>query len=107
AFRRTSVHIERAVARAGVYVLIVRVEYADRETERYVLPLATVMEARYMAPHALVASLALPGQAATVGDALEDAPSARALLSAVVGRARAAGSGGTIDAEAFTELHVP
>ena len=106
-YRLTGVRIEEAVALAGVYVLIARVEYANRETERYVLLLATVTEARYMAPHAIVASLALPGQDATLVDALEDGPSARALLSAVVGRARAEGSGGTIDAEAFTELHVP
>src|SRR5262249_35250581 len=68
---------------------------------------ATVMETRYLAPHAIVASLALPGQDATLVDALEDGPLARALLSAVVERARAAGSDGTIDAEAFTELEVP
>jgi maltose alpha-D-glucosyltransferase/alpha-amylase len=106
-FRLTEVAIEEAVGLAGVYVLIVRVEYADRETERYVLPLATVMETRYVAPHAIVAALALPGQDATLVDAMEDGPSARMVLGAVVGRARAAGSGGTIDAEAFIDLEVP
>jgi maltose alpha-D-glucosyltransferase/alpha-amylase len=106
-YRLTAVRIEEAVALAGVYVLVARVEYADRETERYVLPLATVTEARYVAPHAMVASLSLPGQDATLVDAMEDGPSARAVLSAIVTRQRAAGSGGTVDAEAFTELEVP
>jgi maltose alpha-D-glucosyltransferase/alpha-amylase len=106
-FRLTAVRIEEAVGLAGVYMLIARVEYADLETEHYVLPLATVMETRYVAPHAIVASLALPGQDATLVDAMEDGPSARMVLGAVVGRARAVGSGGTIDAEAFTELEVP
>ena len=40
-------------------------------------------------------------------DAMEDGPSARALLAAVVARARAPGKGGTVDAEAFTELEAP
>jgi maltose alpha-D-glucosyltransferase / alpha-amylase len=106
-FRLTSVRIEEAVPLGGVYVLVVRVEYADREAERYVLPLATVTETRYVAPHAMVALLALPGQDATLVDAMEDGPSARAVLAAVVGRLRAAGSGGTIDAMPFTELEVP
>src|SRR5262249_42896184 len=92
---------------AGIYMLVLRVEYADRETERYVLPLATVTEARYVAPHAIVASLALPGQDATLVDAMEDGPSARAVLSAIVNRTPATGTGGTIDAEAFTTLEVP
>jgi len=106
-FRLTAVRIEEAVSLAGVYVLIARVEYADRETERYVLPLATVTEARYLAPHAIVASLAMPGQDATLVDAMEDGPSARALLSAVVAHTHAPGAGGTIDAMPFSALEVP
>ena len=42
--RRRRSHIEEAVALGGVYVLVARVEYADREAERYVLPLATVTD---------------------------------------------------------------
>jgi len=106
-FRLTGVRVEEAVALGGVYLLIARVEYADRETERYVLPLATVAEPRYIAPHALVATLRLPDGEATLVDAVEDAPSSRALLSAVVSRTRVAGKGGTVDAEAFTALEVP
>ena len=40
-FRVTAVRVEEATALGGVYVLVVRVEYANRETERYVLPVAT------------------------------------------------------------------
>ena len=54
-----------------------------------------------------IATLALPGQDATLVDAMEDGPSARAVLAAVVGRTRAAGTGGTIDATPFTDLEVP
>jgi len=106
-FRVTSVRIEEAVALGGVFVLVARIEYADHETERYVLPLATVMEARYLAPHAIVATLALPGQDATLVDAMEDGPSARAVLAAVISRTHAAGFGGTIDALPVGELEAP
>ena len=106
-FRLTAVRIEEAAVLGGVFVLVVRVEYADRETERYVLPLATVMEPRYVAPHAIVATLALPGQDATLVDAMEDGPSARMVLAAVIARTRATGSGGTIDAMPFTDLESP
>ena len=49
---------KRRSSLGGVYVLVARVEYADREAERYVLPLATVTETRYVAPHAAVAHAA-------------------------------------------------
>jgi maltose alpha-D-glucosyltransferase/alpha-amylase len=106
-FRVTAVRVEEATALGGVYVLVVRVEYANRETERYVLPVATVVEPRYVAPHAIIATLALPGQDATLVDAMEDGPSARAVLAAVVARTRATGTGGTMDAMPFTALEVP
>jgi maltose alpha-D-glucosyltransferase/alpha-amylase len=106
-FRVTSVRIEEAVALGGVFVLVARIDYADHETERYVLPLATVIEARYLAPHAIVATLSLPGQDVTVVDAMEDGPSARAVLAAVISRTHAAGFGGTIDALPVGELEAP
>ena len=59
-----------------------------------------------MAPHAVVAPLRLPDGDATLVDAMEDGPSARALLAAVVARARAPGVGGTDRREPFTELEV-
>jgi maltose alpha-D-glucosyltransferase / alpha-amylase len=105
--RLTSVRIEEAASLGGVYVLVVRIEYADRETERYVLPLATVTETRYLAPHAAVAHLRLPEGEAILVDAMEDGASARAVLAAVVARTRAAGVGGVIDAMPFRELESP
>jgi maltose alpha-D-glucosyltransferase/alpha-amylase len=106
-FRLTSIRIDEAVELGGVFVLVARVEYADREPERYVLPLATVTEARYVAPHAIVAQLSTPGQDVTLVDAMEDGPSARAVLAAVVAQTRAEGFGGTIDATPLTPLDVP
>jgi len=106
-FRLSAVRIEEAAALGGVQVLVARVEYADREAERYVLPLATVMEQRYLAPHAIVAHLRLPEGEATLVDAMEDGPSARALLATVVARTRSPGLNGAIDASPYTELEVP
>ena len=103
-FRLTAVHIEEAVALGSVYMLVARVEYADRDAERYVLPLATVTDSRYVAPHAVVATLRLPEGEAPLVDAMEDGPSARALLAALVARTRAAGVGGTVDATPLAEL---
>jgi maltose alpha-D-glucosyltransferase/alpha-amylase len=106
-FRLTSIRIEEAVELGNVFVLVARIEYADRETERYVLPLATVMEARYVAPHAIVAQLTMPGQDATLVDAMEDGPSARAVLAAIIARTRAPGFGGAIDATPLIPLEAP
>jgi len=106
-FRLTSVRIDEAAPLGDVFVLVVRVEYADHEAERYVLPLATVTETRYLAPHAVVAHLATPGQDTTLVDAMEDGTSARAVLAAIVGRTRVSGFGGAIDAMPFTELEIP
>ena len=106
-FRLTAVHIEEAVALGSVYMLVARVEYADRDAERYVLPLATVTDNRHIAAHSVVATLRLPEGEAPLVDAMEDAPSARALLAALVARTRAAGVGGTVDATPLAELEVP
>ena len=76
----------------GVYVLVARVEYADHEAERYVVPLAMVTDTRHVAPHAVVATLRLPKAMRPLVDAMEERASARALLAAVVARTRAAAS---------------
>jgi maltose alpha-D-glucosyltransferase/alpha-amylase len=106
-FRLTSIRIEEAVELGDVFLLVARVEYADREAERYVLPLGTVTEARYVPPHAIVAQLSMPGQDATLVDAMEDGPSARAVLAAIIAGTRAPGFGGVIDATPLIPLEAP
>src|SRR4029077_5599886 len=97
AFRITGTRIIEAVAFGGVYVLIVRTDYADHETERYVVPVAVAGEGRVPAAHAMLAVLrvpGLPGGEAPLVDAMEDGASARALLEAVRVRIRALGARG-------------
>jgi maltose alpha-D-glucosyltransferase/alpha-amylase len=108
--RITAVSLVEAVALGGVYVLVARVEYADRETERYVLPLGVVSDGRPLAAHAIVAGLRipeLPGGEGTLVDATEEASGARALLGAIQRRARALGAGGTVEAIPFGDIEVP
>ena len=42
AFRVSAIRIEEAVALGGAYLLIARVEYADRDPDEYVIPVAVV-----------------------------------------------------------------
>ncbi len=105
-FRVTAVHIEEAVALGGVFVLVVRVEYADRDAERYVLPLATVTEAAHVAPHAVVATLR-PARRRSAARRRDGGRPVGARAAGGAGRARARpGAGGTVDATPLTELEV-
>ena len=102
--------IVEAVALDGVFMLIVRTDYADHETERYVVPLAVIADGRAVPPNAIVAVLRAPGLQGGEGmlvDAMEDGPSARALLEALRARTRALGAGGSIAALSFVPLEIP
>jgi maltose alpha-D-glucosyltransferase/alpha-amylase len=104
--RVTAVRVEDAVALGAVYIMLARVEYADSEPERYVLPLAlaAVDPAHPAAPPAVVAVLRTPGGETALLDALEDSVPARALLQALLQRRRATGADGVIEAMLFGDL---
>jgi maltose alpha-D-glucosyltransferase/alpha-amylase len=106
-FRVTGTHIEDTVALGGVHVLVARVEYAQREAERYVLPLAVVPATQTVAPYALAALLHMPGGDAQLVDAMEHGEAARAVLNALAAHTRAPGTSGSIEAKPFTALLPP
>jgi maltose alpha-D-glucosyltransferase/alpha-amylase len=111
-YRMTGARVVESVALGGVYVLVARIDYADHETERYVMPLAVSVGADERPPpaHAVVAILRAPdlptGEAPLV-DAMEDPDAARALLDALRTRARALGSGGSVETTPFVEITIP
>jgi maltose alpha-D-glucosyltransferase/alpha-amylase len=87
----------------SMHVVIVRVEYAEGEPERYILPLAfaseeRAAELRARAPQAVLATVrAHPRGEAVNGvlfDALAEPPCCRALLNAMLERRRIKGSAG-------------
>ncbi len=89
----------------SMHVVVVRVEYAEGEPERYILPLAfaseeRAAELRARAPQAVLATVrAHPRGEAVNGvlfDALAEPPCCRALLNAMLERRRIKGSVGEI-----------
>ncbi|HLK90398.1 MAG TPA: putative maltokinase, partial [Polyangia bacterium] len=109
AFRLSGLRIEEAVAFDVATLIVARVEYADRDPDRYLIPLAVVPlgEGRTIPPVAMVASLKLGGGDAALVDAAEDPGAARAILKAIAGRQRAVGVGGTVEATPYVALEVP
>ena len=113
AFRISAIRIEEAVALGGAFLLIARVEYADRDPDEYVLPLAVVdavVEAsggRLPPPQAMVAWLKLQSGDAILVDAMEDAGAARAILTAIVDKRRATGLHGVVEATPYVALDAP
>jgi maltose alpha-D-glucosyltransferase/alpha-amylase len=107
--RMSRLRIEEAVELGGATLVIARVEYVDRDADRYVLPLAVVepVEGRPLAPAATVATLKLPEGDAVLVDALEVESGARAILAALAERRRAAGAAGTVEAIAYVALDPP
>ena len=87
-----------------MFLLIVRIEYADHEAERYVVPLAVVTDGRPVPQRAVAALLRLPAGDMPLADAADEAGASRAMFAAIRGRVRAAGAGGTVDAVPFVEL---
>src|SRR6185312_1923723 len=100
AFRVSAVRIEDTAALGEAFVVVVRVEYADRDSDRYVLPLAVVPPppGQSIAPQALVATLKLPDGEAVLVDALEHPATARGVLEAIARNAHVAGSHGILQA---------
>ncbi|MFL5307258.1 MAG: maltose alpha-D-glucosyltransferase [Polyangia bacterium] len=110
AFRVSAVRIEDAAALDDAFMVVVRVEYADRDPERYVLPLAVVPPppaGQSIAPQALVASLKLPGGEAVLVDALEHPATARGVLEAIGRNGRAIGAAGIVQARAYGPIEMP
>ncbi|HVZ89009.1 MAG TPA: maltose alpha-D-glucosyltransferase [Polyangia bacterium] len=107
--RVSSARIEEAVALGGAYLVVARVDYADRDPERYVIPLAVVgaAEGRAISTQAAVATLIMPGGEAVLVDAMEDPVASRAVLNAFIDRARAAGRAGVVEAIPYTPLESP
>jgi maltose alpha-D-glucosyltransferase/alpha-amylase len=109
AFRLSGLQIEDAVPLGGATLMVVRVEYADRDAERYLIPLAVVhaAEQRAVSSQAMVAALKLGGGDATLVDAMEDGESARAVLAAIANRRRGSGLAGTVEAIPYLPLEAP
>ncbi len=110
AFRVSALRIEEAVALGGAFLVIARVEYADRDPDEYVIPLAVVeiVEGRAQPPpQAMVAWLTLPGGSAALVDAMEEPGGARAILTAIVDQRRAPGVGGIVEATPYVPLEAP
>jgi maltose alpha-D-glucosyltransferase/alpha-amylase len=97
----------------GMHIVIVRVEYAEGDPERYVLPLAFASEERSVelrarAPLAVLATVrAHPSGGAVNGvlfDAVAEGPCCRSLLQAMLERRRAKGAAGELVAGTEREL---
>ncbi len=104
AFRISGAHLEETVPLGAVFLLIVRIEYADHEAERYVVPLAAVTDGRAVPPRAVAAVLRLPGSDLPLADAADEPGAARAVLEAIRARVHATGVGGTVETMPFIDL---
>jgi maltose alpha-D-glucosyltransferase/alpha-amylase len=103
----TGTRVEEAVALGGVYLLVARVDYADGEPERYVLPLAPVADGAAVAPQAVFAIVHAPDGERTIVDATAEAGPARALLDALVEGRSVMGIAGTVSATTFASIEPP
>ncbi len=110
AFRVSGVRIEDAAALGDAFVVVVRVEYADRDPDRYVLPLAVVPPppaGQSITAQALVATLRFPDTDAVLVDALEHPVTARGVLEAIARNARVPAGTGVVQARAYTAVDPP
>ncbi|HVR02168.1 MAG TPA: maltose alpha-D-glucosyltransferase [Polyangia bacterium] len=99
--------IEDVIELPGIHLLVLRLEYASAEPERFAIPLTTVTDGRAPPPASIVAILRTAAGEATLVDTAEDGPSARALLAALVERRRLAGAAYTLEATPFSALEPP
>jgi maltose alpha-D-glucosyltransferase/alpha-amylase len=104
AFRIVAAHVEEAVPLGEVFLLIVRIEYADHEAERYVVPLVAVTDGRPVPPRAVAAMLRLPTGDVPLADGADEAGAARAVFDAIRARVHATGAAGTVETVPFVEL---
>ncbi|MES1204700.1 MAG: maltose alpha-D-glucosyltransferase [Pseudomonadota bacterium] len=105
--RVAAARIEESVALGGVYLLIVRVEYADAEPARFVLPVAAVSDGRVPAPQTVLGIARTKAGDWPLVDALEDGPSARLLLKAVAEQRRVVAGDAVFEASSFTAIDPP
>jgi maltose alpha-D-glucosyltransferase/alpha-amylase len=104
----TGTRIEESVALGALHVLLVRVDYADGEPERYVMPVAVAADNRPVAAQAMLAVIR-SGRAgdAMLVDALADSASTRALIEALAEQRRVAGVEGIVEATPFSPVEPP
>jgi maltose alpha-D-glucosyltransferase/alpha-amylase len=88
----------------GLHFLIVRVDYADGDPERYGLPLAAVADGRPVAPQGVLANVRTPAGDALLVDATAEGVAARAMLAALAEQRRLASAGGIIEATAYDPI---
>jgi maltose alpha-D-glucosyltransferase/alpha-amylase len=104
AFRIVGAHVEEAVPLGDVSLLIARIEYADHEAERYVVPLVAVTDGRPVPPRAIAAMLRLPAGEIPLADAADEAGASRAVFDAIRARVYATGASGIVETIPFVEL---
>jgi maltose alpha-D-glucosyltransferase/alpha-amylase len=100
----TAARIVDAVPLDGVHVVIVRVDYAQGEEDRFVMPLAAVTDGRAVAPAAVLGIVRTRAGDVPLIDALEDSVPARALLNALAAHRRVAFEGGMLEAAPFAPI---
>src|SRR3569623_3525542 len=103
----TAATVDQVVSLGEIHLLLVRVEYADAEPERFLVPLALNTDGRAVGPQAVLGIVHAGGSAADLPliDAAEDPASSRALLDCFVRNDRAnAPGGGTMEAVTFTPV---
>src|SRR6202042_3827347 len=82
--RVAAARIDALIPLKGIHFLIARVEYANADAERFMIPLAAVADGRPVAPPSVLAVVRTGAGDVTLVDAVEDAGSARGLLEAWV-----------------------
>jgi maltose alpha-D-glucosyltransferase/alpha-amylase len=102
-----AVRIHEAVRLGQVIVLTVQVDYSDGGSDHLVLPLALVTDGRSVLAQAIFASAPTATGEDLLVDALEDGPSARALVELVASHRRANGFRANFEATSFTPIAVP
>jgi maltose alpha-D-glucosyltransferase/alpha-amylase len=116
ALRIASARIEALVAIEGIHLLIARVEYANADSERFMIPLAVAGDGRAVAPQSAMAVVRTGAGDLTLVDAGEDVGSARGLLETWTAPHSPARFGttsqwttaeATIEATAFAPVELP
>ncbi|HTA19169.1 MAG TPA: alpha-glucosidase C-terminal domain-containing protein, partial [Polyangia bacterium] len=103
----TATRVEDVVDLPGLHLVVLRAEYVAAEPERFVIPLAIVTEPRAVSPAAIIATLRTPTGDATLIDAAEAGPAARALLQGLVEPRRYSGLVSSIEATPFSPIEPP
>jgi maltose alpha-D-glucosyltransferase/alpha-amylase len=90
-----------------LHLLIVRVEYASAEPERFMIPLGLTSDGHTAPPAAVIATLRTPAGDGQLIDAAEDSTAARGLFGLLQQSARTSGSGSLVEATTFGPIERP